>query len=92
MVCGRAPDDLSSMVVVDSSRRFHLKSDAVLRIAEAIAPFPWLGSSVKGLASFLMPKFIRDSAYDVMGDNRYSLMGKRDTCRLPDPDDNRFVE
>lgn len=92
VVCGRAPDDLSSMVVLDSSRKFFLKSDAVLRIAEAVAPFPWLGSSVKAVAGLLMPRLVRDSAYDLMADNRYSLMGKRDSCRLPDPDDNRFVK
>jgi predicted DCC family thiol-disulfide oxidoreductase YuxK len=34
---------------------------------------------------YLMPEFIRDQLYDLVANNRYSLMGKRDTCRCSDP-------
>lgn len=32
--CGRDPDDLSSMLVVEADRRLSIKSDAAIRIAE----------------------------------------------------------
>jgi hypothetical protein len=34
---------------------------------------------------YLMPELIRDQLYDLVANNRYSLMGKRDTCRCSDP-------
>lgn len=33
-VCGRDPDDLSSMCVIEADKRLSLKSDAAIRIAE----------------------------------------------------------
>ncbi len=33
-VCGRDPDDLSSMLVIEADRTMHLRSDAAIRIAE----------------------------------------------------------
>jgi hypothetical protein len=32
--CGRDPDDLSSMCVIEADKRLSLKSDAAIRIAE----------------------------------------------------------
>lgn len=89
--CGRQDDDLSSMVVVDSSGQHFLKSDAALRIAREIAPFPFLGKAVEALGSFLIPRLARDGLYDQVADNRYSILGKRE-CRITDPEeDDRFL-
>ena len=78
-MCGRSPDDISSIVLVYESHCY-LKSDAILRIARVCeAPLPALAAF--GLA---FPNLLRDGAYDVVAANRYSVFGKSDQCRLGD--------
>jgi predicted DCC family thiol-disulfide oxidoreductase YuxK len=89
--CGRDPDDLSSMLVVEADKRLSLKSDAAIRIAEVAAPHTLLGGALEKAAKMLLPQGFRDDAYDQVAENRYSIMGKRDECRLPDPGDDRFI-
>lgn len=56
---GRAPDDISSIVLVEENESY-IKSEAILRIAQYLQiPFPILGQI--GLP---LPLFIRDSLYD----------------------------
>jgi predicted DCC family thiol-disulfide oxidoreductase YuxK len=90
-VCGRDPEDLSSMLVVEQDKRLSIKSDAALRIAEVAAPHPLLGSAFEKAARLLFPQGMRDSAYDSIAENRYDILGKREECRLPDPGDDRFL-
>ena len=35
----------------------------------------------------LVPRFIRDAVYDWIARNRYGWFGKRDSCRLPSPEE-----
>jgi predicted DCC family thiol-disulfide oxidoreductase YuxK len=90
---GRAPDDLSSIVLCTADGAgaggalvAHTKSDAVLRIGQLLDfPFPALAA-----LGFLIPSSIRDFFfYDVVADNRYALLGRQDACRLGDA---RFEE
>ncbi|KAF6261705.1 hypothetical protein COO60DRAFT_1499844 [Scenedesmus sp. NREL 46B-D3] len=77
--CGRAPDDISSIVLVEQDRCC-IKSEAVLRIATRLGmPLPLLA----GLA-LLVPKFISDPVYDQVANNRYSVFGKSNSCRVSD--------
>lgn len=74
---GRAPDDISSVVLVEKDRSY-IKSEAVLKIMEYInLPFPQL-------AFFLhfVPLFMRDFVYDNVANNRYALFGRSDSCEL----------
>lgn len=81
---GRAPDDISSIVLVEKTGAY-IQSEAVLRIARGINhPFAFLA-----IFGFPVPLFIRDTVYDLVADNRYSIMGKRDECRLAD---SNFME
>ncbi|XP_074285194.1 DCC family protein At1g52590, chloroplastic [Silene latifolia] len=74
---GRAPDDISSVVLVEKDRSY-IKSEAVLKIMEYInLPFPQLAFFLH-----LVPLFIRDFAYDNLADNRYNIFGKSDSCEL----------
>eukprot|EP00899_Mesostigma_viride_P017538 jgi/Mesvir1/25786/Mv08651-RA.1 len=87
--CGRSPDDISSIVLVEKDR-CHIKSDAVLHIAEYLRlPFPQLAA-----LSLLFPRdLLRDPVYDVVAANRYSILGKRNECRLSDGRfEERFVQ
>ena len=89
--CGRAPTDLSSIVVVEEGRMF-TKSEAVLRIAETLpGALPGLNVAASA-AKFTVPSFLRDAVYDTVANNRYRVMGKRNQCRVGDADfSSRFI-
>ena len=57
-----------------------IKSDAVLFIL-------WdLGGIYKiSFLVYLLPRVVRDFAYDRIAKLRYRIFGKRDTCRIPTP-------
>jgi predicted DCC family thiol-disulfide oxidoreductase YuxK len=58
------------------------ESDAALRILELLGG-PW-----RAVALFrIFPRFLRDWLYRLIARNRYRLFGKRETCRLPSPDE-----
>mmetsp|Transcript_5796 Transcript_5796/g.6739 ORF Transcript_5796/g.6739 Transcript_5796/m.6739 type:complete len:226 (+) Transcript_5796:163-840(+) len=91
---GRKSDDISSIVLV-TQKGAYIKSDAILKISQELAP-PFLPGlkplSVIGLIA--VPKFLRDIIYDGVADNRYDLMGVRDECRF-DADgefEDRFID
>jgi predicted DCC family thiol-disulfide oxidoreductase YuxK len=80
---GRSADDISTVVLVKNAAtgEAYYKSKAVLKVVEQMGLPLFLASAV-GSA---IPPFIRDGVYDGVANNRYSLMGKRDTCRCADP-------
>ncbi|PSS17862.1 DCC family protein [Actinidia chinensis var. chinensis] len=74
---GRAPDDISSVVLVEKERSY-IKSGAVLKIMEYIdLPFPQLAFFLQ-----FVPLFIRDFAYDNVANNRYTIFGRSDSCEI----------
>uniref|UniRef100_A0A2P2JMU1 JHL06P13.8 protein n=2 Tax=Rhizophora mucronata TaxID=61149 RepID=A0A2P2JMU1_RHIMU len=74
---GRAPDDISSVVLVEKDRSY-IKSEAVLKIMEYIdLPLPQLAFFLK-----LVPLFIRDFAYDNVANNRYTIFGRSEACEI----------
>lgn len=77
--CGREPDDISSIVLVDESN-FYLKSEAVLRIGQGL-PVPFAPAAFAGM---LVPELGRDYMYDQVAENRYNIFGKTDSCRVAD--------
>lgn len=91
---GRAPNDISSIVVVTEDGAY-IKSDAILKITEELTPLSLLPLKPAAiLGRYIVPKFLRDIIYDGVADNRYDLMGKRDQCRF-DSDgefEDRFVD
>ncbi|GMH15927.1 hypothetical protein Nepgr_017768 [Nepenthes gracilis] len=74
---GRAPDDISSVVLVEKDRSY-IKSEAVLKIMEYIdLPFPQLAFFLR-----FIPLFVRDLAYDNVADNRYEIFGRSESCEI----------
>lgn len=70
--------------VLEEDRLF-LKSDATLAAVGFLpAPWPWLR------AFRLVPRFLRNAVYDWVARNRYRMFGKRDTCRLPSPQEREL--
>ena len=58
------------------------RSTAALRIIAALGGIWRLAGLLR-----LVPRFIRDAVYDWVARNRYGWFGKRDTCRLPSPEE-----
>ncbi|KAK6124923.1 hypothetical protein DH2020_041334 [Rehmannia glutinosa] len=74
---GRAPDDISSVVLVEKDRSY-IKSEAVLKIMEYIdLPFPHLAFFLQ-----IVPLFVRDFVYENIADNRYNFFGRSDSCDI----------
>ena len=74
-------------VVVSINGKTYRKAEAALK-ALAELGWPW-----KGLLIFtLLPEKILNLFYDLIAVNRYRLFGKRETCRLPTPEEReRFI-
>jgi len=77
LVVGATPE---SVVLVERAR-LHTRSSAALRIARGLG-FPWALAYV----FVIVPRPIRDWAYDVLARNRYRWFGRRDVCMVPTPD------
>jgi hypothetical protein len=59
------------------------RSDAVLKILSYLSPgYRFLATTGK-----IVPRFLRDSIYKWVARNRYRWFGKRDSCRLPTPEE-----
>jgi predicted DCC family thiol-disulfide oxidoreductase YuxK len=68
----------ASVILIDNDK-VYTKTDAVIQIATYLKGWPRLFMGLK-----FIPKFIRDFGYDLVAKNRYTLFGKRETCRIPD--------
>ena len=77
---GIGTDYRGSLVVIEAGRVF-VKSDAALRVASYLKwPWSW------GRAAVILPRGLRDWAYDVIARNRYRWFGRHDACLLPTPE------
>lgn len=64
------------------------RSTAVLRIARHL-PLP----ERLAYGFIVVPRPIRDALYKLIAANRYRWFGKKDTCRIPTPEErSRFLE
>jgi predicted DCC family thiol-disulfide oxidoreductase YuxK len=73
-------DDLRTFVLV-SGERAHVRSDAAIHIARHLkGGWKWLG------LLRIVPRPLRDWAYDVVARNRYRWFGRTDTCMVPTPE------
>lgn len=69
-----------SIILIEDGR-LYLKSTAVLRIARRL-PLPW--SLAAGF--LLVPRPLRDAAYDVVAAVRHRLAGRSNACEIPPPE------
>lgn len=78
--------DTDTVLVIEDGTTF-VRSDAVLHIARQLGR-PW--SLLWPLVH--LPRPIRDLVYRLIARSRYRVFGRRDTCRIPSPDErNRFL-
>lgn len=70
-------ESINSVILYDDEILYY-KSDALIKIAEQFrSPYKYLN-----LIRYV-PKNIRDSIYDFIAKYRFSIVGKRKTCRIP---------
>lgn len=89
---GANPKDLDTVyVVVDHGlpgEHLLSRSDAIIYVVTQLGGV-W---KVMGLAKVL-PKALRNIAYNIVAKNRYRVFGKHDSCMLPDPTNKeKFLE
>ncbi len=83
---GFLPDPDTIVVAVDG--RLLERSDAVLALVGHLG-WPWRVASV----GRVVPRPVRDAAYDLIARNRYRWFGRKETCRLPSPEERaRFLD
>ena len=76
---GGDPRGIDSVVLIEGER-WYARSEAALRIARGLAG-PWrLLSALR-----IVPRPLRDWAYDAVARNRFRWFGRRDACLLPTP-------
>ena len=78
--------DLKSLVVLLDGKTYRKSKGVLLAVTELGGPWKCL------LILRLFPTAFSDWIYDLVAKNRYTLFGKRDTCRLPTPEEKmRFI-
>ncbi len=74
-------------IVLCEDGESYVRSTAVLRIARRLG-WPWKAAYV----FIIVPGPVRDVLYRLIAKNRYRLFGRRETCRLPTPEERtRFL-
>jgi predicted DCC family thiol-disulfide oxidoreductase YuxK len=77
---GLPADDLDTFVLVEDGRAY-LRSTGALRVARG------MGGAWRLLyALSIVPRPLRDFAYDLFARNRYRMFGRLDACMLPPPE------
>lgn len=77
-------EDLDTVILFESGT-LYTKSNAIIKILSFTGKLGFLAAL--GLRVF--PRIIRDLVYDFIVNSRYSVYGKRDTCRLPTEDEKK---
>ena len=79
-------EHLKSVVILIDGKTYR-KAEGVLKAVSLLGGV-WKSSLVLSV----LPNKILNVGYDLVAENRYSLFGKRETCRLPSPEErSRFI-
>jgi len=84
------PDDLAglSSLVILRQGKVYRRSAAVVRVLWELGGI-W---GLLGTLLWLIPRPLRDLGYSFLARNRYRIRGKKETCRLPRPEERaRFL-
>jgi len=85
------PSGVDSLVYVEAlegRERVHLRTAAIVAVCRALPRPPfWVG------ALAVLPTSVADFVYSLFARTRYRLFGRRDTCRVPSPEEReRFLD
>jgi len=74
-------NELNTIIYFHKGKKY-TKSTAVLKIMSTLGGV-WSIVSIL----FVFPLFIRDCVYELVSKNRYVWFGKKETCRIPSPEE-----
>jgi predicted DCC family thiol-disulfide oxidoreductase YuxK len=77
---GFDPEDAKTFVIVERDRAY-VRSAAAIRVARYLR-WPWRALAV----IWVIPRPLRDWAYDLVAANRYRWFGRKDSCMVPTPE------
>ena len=78
--------DIDSVILIMNNKYF-VKSEAALKIAGELTLFWKIFYYLR-----FIPCPIRDFLYDIIAKNRYSIFGKRESCRIPTEEEkSKFI-
>lgn len=77
----QSTDSFDTLILIEADA-LYTRSTAALRIAKKLS-----GLWPVFYAFIVIPKFLRDPIYNLIAKNRYRMFGKKDTCRLPTPEE-----
>ncbi|HSD73263.1 MAG TPA: thiol-disulfide oxidoreductase DCC family protein [Steroidobacteraceae bacterium] len=81
------PNQMKTFVVIADGKAY-VRSDAAIRVARFLRGAWKLLSMLK-----IIPRPMRDYAYDVVARNRYRWFGRHDACIVPTPElRKRFID
>lgn len=78
--CGLPTDHYDTLVFVDG-REVFLRSSAIIQVLMGLG-WPWRLAAI----GLIIPRPIRDWAYDHLARNRYRVFGQYSSCVMPTPD------
>lgn len=76
--------DLDTVIFFEAGK-FHFRSSAILQVSKHLEGAYRLLSLF-----FVVPAFIRDGIYRWISKNRYKFFGKKETCRIPTPEEKQY--
>jgi predicted DCC family thiol-disulfide oxidoreductase YuxK len=79
------PLDIDTVIYLRNDQKYE-RSTAVLLILSDIGGF-WRLTQI----FFLIPKFIRDFVYKAVAKNRFRILKKRESCRMPTQDERERI-
>ena len=74
-------EEVNTIFLYENGKLYN-RSTAVLRMTRNMK-FPW----ILAYPQLLIPRFIRDFVYKIVARNRYKWFGRKDTCRIPTPEE-----
>ncbi|HCY77945.1 MAG TPA: hypothetical protein DHV28_18720 [Ignavibacteriales bacterium] len=74
-------DDFDSFILI-SQNRVYKKSAAAFEIAKYLYGWPIILTPLR-----FLPKLFTDLIYDLIAKNRYKFFGKKESCRIPTPEE-----
>lgn len=80
-------NEMKSVILLKNNGDLYSQSKAVIEILSDIGGV-WKLAKIANI----LPDTILNKAYDLVSENRYRIFGKKDTCRLPSPEEkDKFI-
>ncbi|MBC7753311.1 MAG: DUF393 domain-containing protein [Moraxellaceae bacterium] len=77
--------DLKSILYYKHEKVLEKSTAVIESLADVSSWFFWIR------IFYVIPAFIRNLIYDIVAQNRYHLFGKSELCRIPTPEERKYL-